>query len=151
MNFYKGDIKDLDPTYTTSNLRAPGQKNQTCHTGGPLCLGNALQGDHCSDPMIQNIILPQIGLPHKKYLKHAIQGDHCVWERHAGRPLCSDPMIQNIVLPQIGLPQEKYIKHAIQGDHCVWETPFKETTVFRSHDPKSYTTSDWLAPGQIFF
>ena len=40
------------------------------HTGRPLC----------SDPMIQLIILPQIGLPQDKYFKHAIQGDHCVWE-----------------------------------------------------------------------
>ena len=36
------------------------------------------------------------------------------------------------------------------GSQCVWETPYRETTVFRSHDPKYYTTSDWLAPGQIF-
>ena len=54
-------------------------------------------------------------------------------------------MIQNIILPQIGLPQEKN-KHAIQGDHCVWETPYRETIVFRSNDPKYDTTSDWLVP-----
>ena len=56
-------------------------------------------------------------------------------KRHTGRPLCSDPMIQNIILPQIGLPQDKYLKHATQRDHCVWETPYRETTVFGSHDP----------------
>ena len=37
-------------------------------------------------------------------------------------------------------------KNAIQGDHCVWETQYRDTTVFRSHDPKYGTTSDWLAP-----
>ena len=42
------------------------------HTGIPLC----------SDPMIQNIIRPQIGLPQDKYFKHAIQVGHeqnCAW------------------------------------------------------------------------
>ena len=56
-----------------------------------------------------------------------------------------DPMIFNIILPQIGLPQEKYFKHAIQGDNCVWEMQYRETTVFLPHDPKYYTSSDWLA------
>ena len=32
------------------------------------------------DPVVQHIVLPQIGLPQNKYFKHAIQGDHCVWE-----------------------------------------------------------------------
>ena len=36
------------------------------------------------------------------------------------------------------------MKHAIQGANCVWETAYIETTVFRSNDPKYYTTSDWL-------
>ena len=57
-------------------------------------------------------------------------------------------MIQNIILPKIGLPQENTKKTEIQGDHCIRETPYRETTVFRSHDPKYYTTSDWLAPGK---
>ena len=30
--------------------------------------------------MIQNLILPQIGLPQDNFFKHAIQGDNCVWE-----------------------------------------------------------------------
>ena len=56
------------------------------HTGGPLC----------SDPMIQNIILPQICLPQHKIKKchtggplclgNAIQGAHCVPTGDHGRP-----------------------------------------------------------------
>ena len=57
------------------------------------------------------------------------------WKRHVGKPLYLGPMIQHIILHQIGLPQEKSFKHAIQGDHCVLETPYRETTVFGSHDP----------------
>ena len=71
-------------------------------------------------------------------------------KRHTGKPLCSDPMIQHIILRQIGLRHEQYFKHAIQGDHYVWETPYRETTVFRSHDSTYYTTLDWLGPKQTF-
>ena len=33
-----------------------------------------------SDPMIQNMILPQTGLAHDKTNNNAIQGEHCVLE-----------------------------------------------------------------------
>ena len=29
------------------------------------------------------------------------------------------------------------------------ETPYRETTVLGSQNPKYYTTSDWLGPGKI--
>ena len=34
----------------------------------------------CSNPMMQKIILPQIGLLQETYSKHAIQGDNCIRE-----------------------------------------------------------------------
>ena len=57
-------------------------------------------------------------------------------------------MIQHIILPQIGLAQDKYFKTTIQGAHCMLETPYTGPTMFGSHDPTYYTTSDWLGTGQ---
>ena len=57
-------------------------------------------------------------------------------KRHTRRPMYSDPVIQNMIIPQIGWPQEIYLQNAIHGDHCVLEPPYRETIVFRSHDPK---------------
>ena len=53
------------------------------HAGGPLCL----------DPMIQNIILLQIGLAQEKktYREATV-----LWNRHPGRPLCFDPVIHKL-------------------------------------------------------
>ena len=36
------------------------------------------------------------------------------------------------------------------GKPLYTETPYREATVFRSHDPKYYTTSNWLGPGNGF-
>ena len=58
-------------------------------------------------------------------------------------------MVQNMILPQIGLAHKTTLKNAIHGTHCVWETPYRETTVFWSHDPKYYATSNSLGPGNI--
>ena len=60
------------------------------------------------DTMIQNIILPQIGLALEQK-NNAMKGDHDVLETHEGRPRCFDTMIQNIILPQIGLVLEQKI------------------------------------------
>ena len=44
---------------------------------------------------------------------------------------------QQIILPQIGLAQNQIKNNAIQEDPCVLETPYRETTVFGSHDPNT--------------
>ena len=68
------------------------------YTGGPLCL----------DPMIQDIILRQIGLAQEQITKTMPYGEPTIfWKRNAGEPLCLDLMLQHIILPQIGLAQDK--------------------------------------------
>ena len=68
-----------DPKYyNTSDWLGPGQKKpyrkssvfRKHHTGRPLCL----------DPMIRNIILPQIGLAQDQIKNHAIREGHCILE-----------------------------------------------------------------------
>ena len=60
-------------------------------------------------------------------------------------------MIQNIILPEIVLAQDFVVytqkENVMQGGKCIVETPYRDTTVFGSHDPKYYTASDWLGPG----
>ena len=109
------------------------------HTGWPLC-------DCVPIPMSKLLYYLRLVCPGKNIENMPYRETTVFGKRHTGRPLYSDPMIQNIILPQIGLPQDKYLRNAIQGDHCVWETPYRDTTVCRSHDQKYYTTSDWLAP-----
>ena len=122
-----------DPKYyATSDWLAPGKILKTCHSGRPLCLGNAIQGDHCIPiPWSKILYYLRLACPRTNIYNMPYRETTVFGKRHTGRPLYSDPMIQNIILPQIGLPQEKYFKHAIQGDHCGWETPYRETTVFR--------------------
>ena len=77
--------------------------------------------------MIQNIMLPQMGVAQNK---KAIQGDHCVLETPHREITVFEPMIKNIILPRIGLPRNRLqTKTAIQEDHCVLKTPCRGTVV----------------------
>ena len=59
-----------------------------------FCVTEHVLGDHrFCDPMIQNIILPHIGLAQEKQIKTKIH--------HTGRPMC--------------------FGNAIQGDHCSFD------------------------------
>ena len=70
-----------------------------------------------------------------------IQGRDTVFGRDLTRgPLCLYPMIKNLILPEVGLAQDKMKNNAIQGDDCVLETPYRETTVFGSHEQKYEAT-----------
>ena len=86
------------------------------HTGIPLCL----------DPMIHNIILPQIGLAPEN---NAMQKGHRVLETPYREPFGSHDPTYNTTSDWLGPG-----KNAIHGAHCVLETPYKGATVFGSHD-----------------
>ena len=119
-------------------LACPTSIFQTCHTGRPLCFGNAIHGDHLV-PIPWSIKLYYLILAcHMKNLSNLPYKETTVFgKRQAGRPLCSGPMIQNIILPQIGLRQETFFFNAIQEPivygkrharrHCVHRKP-QETT-----------------------
>ena len=65
-----------------------------------------MKGDHdCFDPMVQNIILPQIATAQNK--KNVKKGGHDCLEIMKGDHDCFDPMVQNIILPQIAPAQNK--------------------------------------------
>ena len=77
------------------------------------------------DPMIKNIILPQIGLAQENKIT-PYTGSTVLWKGHTENRLCLDPMIQNMILPQIDLAQDKTKNNAIQKAHCVLETQYRE-------------------------
>ena len=103
---------------------------------------------HCGVfyPMIQHIILPQIGLAQDKIKNNGIQGDHSVLETpyRETNVFGSHGPQYNATSDLFGPGETK--NSAIPGDHCILKTPYRETTVFGCHDPRYYTTLDWLGP-----
>ena len=129
-----------DPKYyNISDWLGPGRtKTNIMPCRGPLWFGNAIQGvPLCSEPMIQNIILPQIGLAQEKNKNNIIQGAHlCFWKRHTGGPLCLDSMIKNMILPQIGFDQDKIKQKRHTGSALCFGNAIQGPIVFGSRDPK---------------
>ena len=124
-----------DPKYyTTSDWLAPGKKLQTFHTGRQLCLGNAMQGDHCAH-----------GRPRETTAKK--QENHWFLFAPAGSKFTLRSPSKNhvkyyprsmtveLVLPNL----DQSILNALRGWASIGAT-------IKNHDPKYHTTSDWLAP-----
>ena len=89
-----------------------------------------LMSMHCVwDPMIQNIILRQIGLAHDKIQNNAIQETNCVFETPYKGPSVFGSHEQNMILPQIGLAQDKIKKNTPYRKPSVLEMSYRETTV----------------------
>ena len=89
-----------------------------------------LMSMHCFFyPVIQHIILPQIGSAHDNIKQNGIQGDHCVLDTPYRETTVFGPHDPKYDTTSDWLvPTQKQTKH-IQGDHCVLETPYKETTI----------------------